>query len=437
MNQIISKQMELDATQKEAVRACTSPDNRIVAVTGQAGTGKTTILKQVYEFWKRQNKEVVLAAPTGKAAKRIKELTGIPAMTFHRLLEYPMPGEIDEKTGKALISSDPKCDRNKPIPYDVILGDEYAMVNHEVHRNLLDAMRPGSLIRMFGDANQLSPIESAKSLQNRPSPFMNMLDKFNGVWLTKIHRQEEGSDIISNGDLIIRGGMPKRSNTFILDITDDPVVVICNRVLAELDDVDDFGNIKDEAVDFTSIHNQIISCTKKGWVGTESLNAQIQSLVQPSGRMYWELERHQWDERSHLRIFEGDKVVMMKNNYGLEVFNGETGIVSKIDDQMGIEIDFGDKVTTIPTIQEYEDRHGSKYFNPQKDIDLAYVITTHKCQGSEYEHVMYVMNKSRNFLLNRKNLYTGISRARKSVRLVTDQRALSLSLYKKDDKIVR
>tara|TARA_Y100000310_G_scaffold122525_2_gene121217 strand:- start:7846 stop:9210 length:1365 start_codon:yes stop_codon:yes gene_type:complete len=417
-------EFEYDIDQLNAINNCLDPDKRIVAVTGEAGTGKTTIMQDVYHLFSKRRKVVVLCAPTGKAAKRITEATGIPAVTIHRLLEYPMPGEIDEDTGKALVTTDPKRDRRNPIGANVVLCDEYAMVNTEVHRNLLDALPPGGIIRMFGDANQLQPIESSDRRSKMASPFNRMLDKFEGSWLTSIHRQAEDSSIISNGHRIILGMIPKRADDFILKITEEPVRAVENFVMENMDD----------GVDYTSITNQVISPTKQGWIGTVALNAIIQGLLIDPNQLWLEVERHKWSKQNYLRIFKGDKVIQTVNQYGLEVFNGETGIVEGFDDAAGIIINFGDKTTTIPSVLEMEGRDGVFYINPQKDIDLAYVITTHKSQGSEYNEVCYVLNKSRTWQLNRKNLYTGISRARKKVTIIADQKGLVLSLDKKGDK---
>ena len=134
------------------------------------------------------------------------------------------------------------------------------------------------------------------------------------------------------------------------------------------------------------------------------------------------------------RIYIGDKVIYTVNCYPLEVFNGETGVVTEFRDNGDITIDFGDKDITVPVSLEMQGRHGTYFMNPQKDLDLAYVITTHKCQGSEYDRICYVMNRSRSFLLNRKNFYTAISRARTHVTVISDQQALNLSLSKKGDK---
>mgnify|MGYP003643360341 CR=1 FL=1 len=237
------QELTLDDTQNEAVTNCVNIKRRIVAVTGAAGTGKTTILKNVYRQLYQQGRSVVLCAPTGKAAKRITEATGIPAQTIHRLLEYPFPGEIDQKTGKSLVTSDPKKDRRNPIEEMVVLCDEYAMVSVEVHRNLLDALPNGGVIRMFGDANQLQPIETNKRLQSLPSSFLQMLEKFDGIRLTTIHRQAEDSNIIVNGQRIIKGQMPLRVDDFKLLFSDEPVDTVLNFIQDSLLDGVDYGRM--------------------------------------------------------------------------------------------------------------------------------------------------------------------------------------------------
>ena len=416
--------LELDTTQQLAVDRCCDLSHRIVPITGPAGVGKTTILQHVYRRLYSHGRQVVLCAPTGKAAKRITEATGIEAQTIHRLLEYPYPGEIDQKTGKALVNTDPKRDRQFPLEQQVVLADEYAMVSVEVHRNLLDALPNGGVIRMFGDANQLQPIESNKRLQAEPSSFLKMLGKFDGIRLTTIHRQAGDSNIILNGQRIIQGQMPLRKEDFVLKFSDTPVGTILDFVQDNLT----------EGVDYGTTKNQIISPTKVGWVGTEALNSAIQQLLQPATNPYVTIERQKWSNVEEQRIYLGDKVIHTVNNYPLEVFNGETGVVTAFKDNGDITIDFGDKDITIPVSLEMMGRRGIYNINPQKDLDLAYVITTHKSQGSEYDRICYVMNRSRSYLLNRKNFYTAISRARTHVTVVTDQQAINLSLHKKGDK---
>jgi exodeoxyribonuclease V alpha subunit len=418
--------MDFDETQLLAIDRClrVGNANRVAGVTGEAGTGKTTILKKVHDEFVARGKTVVLCAPTGKAAKRIKEATGIDAMTIHRLLEYPHPGELDPETGQALMSTDPRKDRRNPIMYDVVLADEYNMVNNEVHRNLFDATRPGGLIRVFGDANQLPPIESSPRLQAESSPFEKLLKQFDGVRLKTIHRQTEGSSIVLNGHRIINGLMPQRADDFHMKITDEPVEAIRDHVQDTITD--------DYHADYSSITCQIISPSNVGWIGTRALNSMMQSMYMAGEKDFFEITRHTWEDEPTMPMYIGDKVIYTKNNYALGVFNGETGIVIELDEIGQVIVDFDDKVIAVPPLLEMTSSKGTYNMNPQKDLDLAYVITTHKSQGSEYDKVCYVMNKSRAYNLNRRNLYTGLLRAREEVMLISDQRGLSMSLYKKN-----
>lgn len=428
--------MQFDEKQLQAIKLCSDMSKRIVAITGEAGTGKTTIIKEVYKNFVdyiHNNKEkfgikpdeqyyiedhIVLVAPTGKAAKRIYEATGIPAMTIHRLLEYPSPGEIDEKTGKPLMTSLPRRCRSNRIKQMIVLCDEYAMVNYELHRNLLDALPNGGAIRMFGDCNQLEPIEESKALIDKPSQFQQMLAKFPCVILDQIHRQEDGSSIISNSHNINRGIMPKRSDDFCIYFTTNthtPTMVI-NKLIED-----------DES--FYSIKKQIISPSKNSWVGTHKLNAMIQ--LKRFSKIYnqgYPVERNKWDKIQDFKLFIGDKVIYTKNNYDLGIFNGETGIVTRADMYGNITIDFGDKEISIPPQQTIMINNKFIDYNPQKDIDLAYVITTHKAQGSEYDEIIYVMDRSLMYQINRKNLYTAVTRAKKKVNIVTNLNALSFAL---------
>lgn len=436
---------EFDEKQREAINLCCDLTKRIVAVTGEAGTGKTTIIKEVYknlvkyieehksDFIKKNRQtnlfdekdiqfdpeeHIVLVAPTGKAAKRIYEATGIHAMTIHRLLEYPMPGEIDEKTGKALVASSPKRDRDNPIKQKIVLCDEYAMVSYELHRNLIDALPKGGCIRMFGDCNQLEPIEESDYLKNKPSQFQEMLIKFPSVKLDQIHRQKDGSSIIDNAHLINKGIMPKRCDDFRLFFTTDhnmPTDIITKLV--------------DNDPEFYGITKQIIAPGRNSWVGTQKLNAMIQTRrFADRIEEAFPIERHKWAKPQEFNLFIGDKVIFTKNNYDLGVFNGESGIVTDIKLYGDVTIDFGDKTIVIPSEQSVQIYNKYVIYNPQKDIDLAYVITTHKSQGSEYKEVAYVMDRSLIYMCNRKNLYTAVTRAKEAVNIISDHKTLIFAL---------
>lgn len=426
--------MEFDSKQIEAINLCCDMSKRLVAITGEAGTGKTTIIKEVYNRLLQyitehknlftNNKDfcpeeyIVLIAPTGKAAKRIYEATNIPAMTIHRLLEYPMPGEIDEKTGKALVASSPKRDKTNPIKQKIVICDEYAMVNYELHRNLLDAIPRGGVVRMFGDCNQLEPIEESSYFKNKPSQFQEMLIRFPSVILDKIHRQEDGSSIIENSHIINKGLMPRRSDDFNLYFTNS--TVFPTKIVTDL--------IKNDP-EYYTINKQIISPSRNSWVGTQKLNLMIQMLR--FGHKVdegFQIERHKWAKPQEFYLYVGDKVIFTKNNYDLGVFNGESGIVTDIKMFGDVTIDFGDKVVNIPASQTINVYGKFVEYNPQKDIDLAYVITTHKSQGSEYKEITYIIDRSLIYMCCRKNLYTAVTRAREKVNIITDQKTLVFSL---------
>lgn len=435
-----------DEKQLEAIQRCCNIRERIVPVTGPAGTGKTDIIKEVYDTLVQHGYTVALAAPTGKAAKRIQEATGIPAMTLHRLLEYPHPGERDPVTGKALLTTVPKRDKKNPLSYKVIICDEYAMVNHEVHRNLIDALPPGGCLRMFGDSNQLKPIERWQ-IKLEP-PFKVALEKFNGVRLDKIYRQGEGSGIVENGRAIILGRPPRRRDDFVIKVTNQPVndlEFMCCELLA------------DEGINFGALENQVIVPEKKTWVGTYKLNKMLQAVFNPTpegGRI--SLPRHEWDKRNSVAVGVGDKVIWTENSYDLRdypdryeseiigedehgvierktfipvppnkyILNGESGLIVDIDKKSGdLRIDVGDRIVDVPH-QYLELSQKSNQLitvDPRTRIDLAYAITTHKSQGSEYKRVIYVLNKSSRFMQDRHNLYTAVTRAREKVYFITDQ----------------
>jgi exodeoxyribonuclease V alpha subunit len=421
--------IQWDSKQQEAIDACCDVTKRLVAVTGAAGTGKTRLLDAIANKLIGYGYSVQTSAPTGKAAKRIKEATGLEAMTNHRMLGYGMPTEVDDvtvdgKKRKIMLSTGPKFGRELPLPFDTILCDEYAMVNVEIHRNLIDALKRGARLCMFGDANQLKPIEENKQLDERPSSFQEMLRRFSGIVLETNHRQDEGSGITSNGVLILAGRMPKRNDDFAITVTDTPVDVIRKHV----------SDAFDSGISYASVDNQIITGMNKSWIGTRRMNLVIQSMFWDRTLPYIELPRWKSDnDNPPIRVQVGSKVVNTANGYDLgngdSVFNGELGIVNQIDFEYGnIEVDFGDRCVIIPPLVVVPKSNGRFIeFDPRKNIDLGYVLTTHKCQGSEYQHVTYCMNKSTGWTQSRRNFYTGITRARKHCTVITDMYSITKS----------
>lgn len=451
------KNVRLDEKQQAAVDLCLKVTSRLVGVSGPAGSGKTTIIRMVHEHFAARGKLVVLAAPTGKAARRIKEATGIDAITLHKLLEYNRPGARDEKTGEPLDPTMPKRRPGNPLAQDVIIIDEYAMVNYELHNNLLAAMRGGSIVRMFGDINQLAPIEQhkLKTVDNKPmpSPFEKILSGFPNAILDKVYRQGDGSQVLLAADGIRKGHAPPLNRDcageFFAAVTDKPLDVLRKHVETSLS----------HGVSYRDIKNQIITTQKTTWVGTAALNGFLRNILNPHPEQQLSLERHKWDKNPCV-VGLGDKVVCTQNTYDMrnyferfedwkddltpkmesfipcpptkQMLNGETGTILFIYPDGGLEIDFGDRICEVPAY--YEELWAKEQrvirVSPLRDIDLAYALTTHKCQGSEFEQVCYVMNKSTMFTQSRRNFYTGVTRAAKRAFVITDQRSLRASLWK-------
>ena len=428
--------IQWDETQEAAIQACCDVSRRIVAVTGKAGTGKTMMMKEVAKRLTQEGGYAVQSsAPTGKAAKRIREATGLAAVTNHRLLGYGMPREIeveDDKTGKKQIvsvSTGPRYTRVRPFEYDTILCDEYAMVNQEINRNLIDALRSGARICMFGDVNQLKPIEEDRRLDEQPSAFQNALSKFGGITLDTIHRHDEGSGIARNGALILQGRVPRSSDDFTLRQTDQPI--------PELQKFIELCGSQGHAYNDTD--HQIITCMNKSWVGTQKLNLIIQSMFWDRARPYLDLPRYRISGKDQppIRVQVGSKVVYTANTYDLSgdgtcsvyAFNGEVGIVIDINHAEGsVEIDFGDRTVVVPPIIiTIQDNGKVIEQDPRRNIDLAYVLTTHKMQGSEVKHVCYVINKATTWTQSRRNFYTAITRAREHCTVFFDAQSMAKS----------
>jgi exodeoxyribonuclease V alpha subunit len=422
-----------DDKQQEAINACCDVTKRIVAVTGKAGTGKTMIMREVSRQLVNAGYMVQASAPTGKAAKRIREVSDLDAMTNHRMLGYGMPVDVevdDERTGDKKIvqvSTGPKYDRRQPLGYDTILCDEYAMVNQEIHRAIIDALKSGARLCMFGDVNQLKPIEEDRRLDGQPSAFMVALEKFGGITLDTIHRHDAGSGIASNGALILQGRMPRASDDFSLQQTNQPVSAVQEFVTLSLQD----GH------DYSDNDHQIITCMNKSWIGTQKLNLVLQAMFWDRTRPFIELPRYRMGTtpQAPIRVQVGSKVVYTANTYdlgqddGSYAFNGEVGKVININYEEGsVEIDFGDRTVIIPPliVAVYPDGRAVEQ-DPRRNIDHAYVLTTHKCQGSEYKHVCYVLNRTTQWVQSRRNFYTAVTRAREMCTVFCDAISLAKS----------
>lgn len=382
--------------QLEAVSKCTDLNNRIVCVTGEAGTGKTTILGQaVDELAIEQGANVALCAPTGRAAKRIQEATGIRAMTIHRMMKWSVPVD-DEDSGL------PAHTKFNPLPYDVVFVDESSMVSEDLYRAVVDALKPRACIRFFGDANQLPPVQGA-------SPFLNMMKKWPTVVLTTNFRSTDG--VISAARSINRGLLPSPNPQF--QVVNAGAGLTLNTIDQFIDDT------------FGTVDAQLISPSKKGKYGVHSLNRFLQQKLNSNPRKML----LKYDDQE-LLVRPGDKIIWTKNDYKLSLFNGMIGWLRDFDDEGNIVAEFdGNDVIIPPHLESYDNRGKAIFqYDPRKNIDLAYCITTHKAQGSEFEKIVVVLNKS--FVLNRANFYTAVTRARKYVTVIAGVGGLAHAMRK-------
>ena len=392
----------LDEMQKQAVAAAAS--HGLFILTGGPGTGKTTTINAIIRYFEEEGAELRLAAPTGRAAKRMTEATGYEAQTIHRLLELNgMPEE--EQEGRAV-----HFDRNSenPLEADVIIIDEMSMVDIALMHSLLLAVTAGTRLILVGDENQLPSVGPGNVLRD-----IIRSGCFPVVELKKIFRQASESDIVVNAHKINRGEQVTINNKsrdfFFLKRYDVDIII---RVVIAL-----IQEKLPRYVDAKPYEIQVLTPMRKGLLGVERLNQILQRYLNPPDEKKKEKEIGQ-------RLFrEGDKVMQVKNNYQLEweilgrykipvdkgvgVFNGDTGIMTEINE-------FAETATV-----EFEDGRQAEYsFKQLEELELAYAVTIHKSQGSEYPAVILPILSGPRMLMNRNLLYTAVTRARKCVTVV-------------------
>ena len=395
-------ELELDEMQRTAVKEAVR--SGLLVITGGPGTGKTTTINTIIQYFESEGMDIALAAPTGRAAKRMSETTGYEAKTIHRLLE--LSGGMDEYAG---------FERNEqnPLETDVIIIDEMSMVDITLMHNLLKAVVAGTRLILVGDVNQLPSVGPGCVLKD-------IIDSHacNVVRLNRIFRQASESDIIVNAHKINRGEPVSLDNKsrdfFFLKRYDANVIIsICIQLIRQK---------LPKYVNASPFDIQVLTPMRKGLLGVERLNTILQQYLNPPDGKKAEREHGQ-------TIFRvGDKVMQIKNNYqaeweirsrynipiekGLGVFNGDMGIVREINS-------FSETLTV-----EYEERRMVEYpFKELDQLDLAYAITIHKSQGSEYPAVIIPLLTGPRMLMNRNLLYTAVTRARKCVTLVGDEKA--------------
>ena len=389
--------MQLDEHQVQAVKEAVR--NGLLIITGGPGTGKTTTINTIIRYFEIEGMDIFLAAPTGRAAKRMSETTGFEARTIHRMLE--LNGGMEGSAG---------FERNEtnPLETDVVIIDEMSMVDITLMNSLLKAIAPGTRLILVGDINQLPSVGPGSVLKD-----IIQSEAFNVVMLTKIFRQASTSDIIVNAHKINRGeevSLDNKSMDFFFlkryeaDIIINVVLQLVKQKLPKF-------------VDATPYDIQVLTPMRKGLLGVERLNGILQQYLNPPDKSKRE------KEHGDMVFREGDKVMQTKNNYQLEweirtkfgltvdkgmgIFNGDMGIIIEINDfaeTMTVEFDEGRKV-------EYS-------YKLLDELELAYAITIHKSQGSEYPAVVIPLLNGPSMLMNRNLLYTAVTRARKCVTLV-------------------
>ncbi|MCR5205406.1 MAG: ATP-dependent RecD-like DNA helicase [Lachnospiraceae bacterium] len=407
----IEKNLEvsLDPVQKEAISAAAS--NGIMVLTGGPGTGKTTTIKAIIRYFEGEGMDILLAAPTGRAAKRINETTGREASTIHRMLQMKGITEEDGERGGGGFERN----EDNPLEADVIIIDEMSMVDIALMNALLKAITQGTRLIMVGDANQLPPVGAGNVLRDIISS-----ELFTTICLTKIFRQAEASDIVVNAHKINKGEeirLDNKSKDFLF-VERSNSSDICGAVVALVRDKLP-GYVNAKAMDI-----QVLTPMRKGDLGVERLNKVLQEYLNPP------------DPGKKEKIFgdivfrEGDKVMQIKNNYQIEwesrtsrgfikasgsgIFNGDCGIIRKINTfSEELEIVFDDDKTVFYPYSLLE------------DLELAYCVTVHKSQGSEYPAVVLPLLSGPWQLFNRNLLYTAVTRAKKCVTIVGSRQSVS------------
>lgn len=399
--------MSLDEHQVEAVKEAAR--NGLLIITGGPGTGKTTTINTIIKYFEMEGMDIFLAAPTGRAAKRMSETTGFEARTIHRMLE--LNGGVEGNAG---------FERNdtNPLETDVIIIDEMSMVDISLMYSLLKAIAAGTRLILVGDVNQLPSVGAGSVLKD-------IIDSecFHTVKLTKIFRQASTSSIIVNAHKINKGEPValdnKNRDFFFLKRYDaDQIINVTLQLVKEK---------MPRYVEADEFDIQVLTPMRKGLLGVERLNTILQMYLNPPDK------RKREKEFRGVIFREGDKVMQVKNNYQLEweirtkyglsidkgtgIFNGDTGIIEEINDfaeTMTISFDEGKMV-------EYS-------FKNLEELEHAYAVTIHKSQGSEYPAVVIPLLSGPQMLLNRNLLYTAVTRAKKCVTIVGNDETFNMMI---------
>ncbi|MCQ2081189.1 MAG: ATP-dependent RecD-like DNA helicase [Lachnospiraceae bacterium] len=396
----------LDELQREAVVECVK--RGVTIISGGPGTGKTTTINTIIRFFDEEGLDILLAAPTGRAAKRMQEATGYEAKTIHRLLEVN-GGSSDDETRTFF-------DRNEdnPLEADVIIIDEMSMVDINLFRSLLRAVSIGTRLVLVGDVDQLPSVGPGQVLKD-------IIDSkaFNVVMLERIYRQSDESDIVTNAHKINRGeeiSLDNKSRDFFFLERSDANVIYKHMIQLIKEKLPKY-------VEASPFDIQVLTPMRKGNLGVEVLNNILQEYLNPPSKDKYE---YTYGEK----LFrEGDKVMQIKNNYqipweivgyhgirideGMGVYNGDTGVIKEIDKQ-----------NQIITVMYDENKRVDYPTSSMDELELAYAVTVHKSQGSEYPAVIMPILSGPRMLFNRNLLYTGVTRAKRCVTILGSKSTL-------------
>ena len=410
------EQIRLDPMQHRAV--IESIKHGLLVLTGGPGTGKTTTINTMIRFFDNEGMSILLAAPTGRAAKRMTEATGYEAQTIHRLLEVNGNPEEEGNVSGFLRN------RENPLEADVIIIDEMSMVDLPLMHALLSAVVPGTRLVLVGDVDQLPSVGPGSVLKDIISS-----ERFPVVTLTRIFRQAGESDIVVNAHKINNGEpviLDNKSRDFFFLKRQDADTIISVVITLILKKLPRYVNASPNEI-------QVMTPTRKGLLGVERLNLILQKYLNPAAPDKKEREING-------RLFrEGDKVMQIRNNYQLEwevstkfgltvdkgmgIFNGDMGVVTEINEyNETIEVEFD------------ESRKVKYGFDMTEELELAYAITVHKSQGSEYPAVIIPLLPGPRLLYNRNLLYTAVTRAKKCLTIVGSDRTFQEMIQNKNEQ---
>ena len=395
---LFEKEASIALARQQRAAVAAALRDKLVVITGGPGVGKTTIVKAIVQLARIGQRRVALAAPTGRAAKRLSEATGQEAMTIHRLLEYaPHEGGFQRN-------------HEEPLEADMVIVDEASMVDIQLFRSLLDAVRPGAQLVLVGDIDQLPSVGAGAVLDD-----VIASEAATVIRLTEIFRQAAESKIVVSAHCINRGELPDlappaaATTDFYFIGRDEPeaareliIELVAERIPQK------FGFDPVEQV-------QVLAPMHRGELGTAALNKALQERLNPAGTSP-ELVR---GERVYRR---GDKVMQLKNDYDKNVFNGDIGLVLSIDPQEGVmRVDFDGRIASYERAELDQLQH-------------AYAVSIHKSQGSEYPVVVIPLATQHYMMLQRSLLYTAVTRGKQLVVIVGSRRAVTLAVRNADAK---